>query len=74
MAQLGVKNAITQVTPVTMVKQSGKVAFVTGANGISGHAITEHLTRTDKTKWYFYLTLLIMLIRQAHTNIGPKSS
>ncbi|KAI9923925.1 hypothetical protein ASPWEDRAFT_436420 [Aspergillus wentii DTO 134E9] len=29
----------------------GKVAFVTGANGISGHAIVEHLIRTSKEDW-----------------------
>lgn len=30
---------------------SGKVAFVTGANGISGHAIIEHLIRTPESEW-----------------------
>ncbi|CAG8228947.1 unnamed protein product [Penicillium salamii] len=30
---------------------SGKVAFVTGANGISGHAIVEHLIRTPESEW-----------------------
>jgi hypothetical protein len=30
---------------------SGKVAFVTGANGISGHAIVEHLIRTPESAW-----------------------
>lgn len=29
----------------------GKVAFVTGANGISGHAFIEHLIRTPESKW-----------------------
>ncbi|KGO66507.1 hypothetical protein PITC_012250 [Penicillium italicum] len=29
----------------------GKVAFVTGANGISGHAIVEHLIRTPESEW-----------------------
>lgn len=29
----------------------GKVAFVTGANGISGHAIIEHLIRTPESAW-----------------------
>jgi len=28
-----------------------KVAFVAGANGISGNAIVEHLIRTPKTEW-----------------------
>ncbi|KAJ5080948.1 hypothetical protein N7456_013658 [Penicillium angulare] len=28
-----------------------KVAFVTGANGISGNALVEHLIRTPKTEW-----------------------
>lgn len=41
-----------------MVQQSGNVAFVTGANGISGHAIIEHLTRTDKKEWYVILRQL----------------
>lgn len=31
---------------------SGKVAFVAGANGISGFAIIEHLVRQPKTEWY----------------------
>lgn len=30
----------------------GKVAFVAGANGISGFAIIEHLVRQPKTEWY----------------------
>ncbi|KAJ5335032.1 hypothetical protein N7452_007435 [Penicillium brevicompactum] len=30
---------------------AGKVAFVTGANGISGHAIIEHLIRTPESAW-----------------------
>ncbi|KAJ6113426.1 hypothetical protein N7523_006743 [Penicillium sp. IBT 18751x] len=30
---------------------SGKVAFVTGANGITGHAIIEHLIRTPESDW-----------------------
>ncbi|KAJ5210860.1 hypothetical protein N7491_010673 [Penicillium cf. griseofulvum] len=33
------------------VASHGKVAFVTGANGISGHAIVEHLIRTPETEW-----------------------
>ena len=41
-----------------MVQQSGNVAFVTAANGISGHAIIEHLTRTDKKEWYVILRQL----------------
>lgn len=41
-----------------MVQQSGNVAFVAGANGISGHAIIEHLTRTDKKEWYVVLRQL----------------
>lgn len=28
-----------------------KVAFVTGANGISGYAIVEHLIRQPKQEW-----------------------
>lgn len=28
-----------------------KVAFVTGANGISGHAIIENLIRTPSHEW-----------------------
>lgn len=28
-----------------------KVALVTGANGISGHAIVEYLVKTPKTEW-----------------------
>ncbi|KAF4771362.1 hypothetical protein N7455_007876 [Penicillium solitum] len=30
---------------------SPKVAFVTGANGITGHAIVEHLTRKPEKEW-----------------------
>ncbi|EYE98821.1 SDR family oxidoreductase [Aspergillus ruber CBS 135680] len=30
---------------------SSRVAFVTGVNGISGHAIVEHLIRTPKSEW-----------------------
>jgi NAD(P)-dependent dehydrogenase (short-subunit alcohol dehydrogenase family) len=30
---------------------SGKVAFVTGANGITGFAIIEHLIRQPKAEW-----------------------
>ncbi|CAG7966865.1 unnamed protein product [Penicillium olsonii] len=33
------------------VVPAGKVAFVTGANGISGHAIIEHLIRTPESEW-----------------------
>lgn len=29
-----------------------KVAFVTGANGISGYAIIEHLVQQPKEEWY----------------------
>lgn len=29
-----------------------KVAFVSGANGISGHAIVEHLIRQPESEWY----------------------
>jgi hypothetical protein len=36
--------------PLTMVSQ-GKVAFVAGANGISGNAIIEYLIRTPHTEW-----------------------
>lgn len=28
-----------------------KVAFVSGANGISGHAIVEHLLRLPESEW-----------------------
>ena len=34
-----------------------KVAFVTGANGISGFNIIEHLVRQPKEEWYEYPTL-----------------
>ena len=34
-----------------MPVRQGKVAFVTGANGISGNAIVEHLIRTPPTEW-----------------------
>lgn len=37
-----------------MVLQPGKVAFVTGANGISGHAIIEQLAKKDQSEWYAY--------------------
>lgn len=29
-----------------------KVAFVTGANGITGFSIIEHLVRQPKEEWY----------------------
>lgn len=48
-----------------MVQQSGNVAFVTGANGISGHAIIEHLTRTDKKEWY----VILRQLKQANANL-----
>lgn len=35
-----------------MVQLTSKVAFVTGANGISGNAIVEHLIRTPENEWY----------------------
>ena len=47
-----------------MVQQAGNVAFVTGANGISGHAIIEHLTRTDKKEWY----VILRQLKQANAN------
>jgi hypothetical protein len=31
---------------------SPKVAFVTSANGITGHAIIEHLIRKPEKEWY----------------------
>ncbi|KAF4547705.1 Hypothetical protein D9617_37g012310 [Elsinoe fawcettii] len=34
-----------------MPEPATKVAFVAGANGISGNAIVEHLIRTPKTEW-----------------------
>lgn len=34
--------------------QPPKVAFVSGANGISGHAIVEHLIRKPESEWYGY--------------------
>lgn len=30
----------------------GKVAFVTGANGITGNALIEHLIRQPSSEWY----------------------
>lgn len=33
------------------VPSTAKVAFVSGANGISGHAIVEQLIRKPKTGW-----------------------
>ncbi|KAL1640920.1 hypothetical protein SLS58_006536 [Diplodia intermedia] len=33
------------------VPSTAKVAFVSGANGISGHAIVEHLIRKPKSEW-----------------------
>ncbi|KAK7702306.1 hypothetical protein SLS57_011438 [Botryosphaeria dothidea] len=33
------------------VPNTAKVAFVSGANGITGHAIVEHLIRTPKSEW-----------------------
>ena len=35
-----------------MALSQAKVAFVAGANGISGNAIVEHLIRTPKADWY----------------------
>lgn len=35
-----------------VLQQVRKVAFVTGANGISGHAIVEHLIRQPESEWY----------------------
>jgi uncharacterized protein YbjT (DUF2867 family) len=35
-----------------MVRSGSKVAFVTGANGLSGNAIIEHLIRQPKTELY----------------------
>lgn len=32
-----------------------KTALVTGANGISGNALVEHLIRTPKTEWSSHL-------------------
>ena len=34
------------------VQGPGKVAFVTGANGISGHAIIGHLVQQPAEEWY----------------------
>lgn len=36
---------------INVVGSPSKVAFVTGANGISGHAIIEHLIRTPESDW-----------------------
>ncbi|KAF4306152.1 nucleoside-diphosphate-sugar epimerase [Botryosphaeria dothidea] len=33
------------------VPNTAKAAFVSGANGITGHAIIEHLIRTPKSEW-----------------------
>ncbi|RDW74616.1 SDR family oxidoreductase [Aspergillus mulundensis] len=38
-------------TTLTAPPPKGKVALVTGANGISGHAIVEYLIRTPKNEW-----------------------
>lgn len=37
---------------------NGKVAFVTGANGITGNALIEHLIRQPASEWYFFLETL----------------
>lgn len=34
-----------------MAPAKGKVAFVTGANGITGNAIIEHLIRKPESEW-----------------------
>lgn len=56
-----------------MVKLVGKVAFVTGCNGISGNAIVEHLIRTPKSDWYDPPHAATAVARSATDNpIGPK--
>lgn len=35
-----------------MAPARGKVAFVTGANGITGNAIIEHLIRKPESEWF----------------------
>ena len=37
--------------PSISTAQCGRVAFVTGANGITGHALIEHLIRTPNHEW-----------------------
>jgi hypothetical protein len=44
--------------PSKMSSTKPKVAFVTGANGISGNAIVEHLIRTPKAEWLVYVFLV----------------
>lgn len=36
---------------VSINHHSGKVAFVTGANGITGNALIEHLIRQPASEW-----------------------
>lgn len=55
-----------------MVLQPGKVAFVTGANGISGHAIIEQLVKKDKTEWYVFFNFKVQICMLTET--GARSS
>jgi hypothetical protein len=49
--QYNISNATKDIMPALPEQ---KVAFVTGANGISGYAIIEHLVRQPKEEWYVY--------------------
>lgn len=35
-----------------MSSSQGKVAFVTGCNGITGYAVVEHLVRQPESEWF----------------------
>lgn len=59
-------------------KPFGKVAFVTGANGITGNAIVEHLIRQPKSEWLVLTKPTVQhasrILIFSSLNQGPKSS
>lgn len=48
-----ISNSSSHIPPLipVMAPPRGKVAFVTGANGITGNAIIEHLIRKPESEW-----------------------
>lgn len=51
-----------------MTPLRGKVAFVTGANGITGNALVEHLIRQPESDWYVQCYLFEFHWQQVKSN------
>lgn len=60
---------------ITMGPPTSKVALVTGANGISGFSVIEHLVRQSKEEWFVSIPIRgLYLFTGSHGSLGPRLS